>query len=176
MMKMRRDYGPYSKQVMKHFIHPHNLGRIKNPDGVGKVGNVICGDVMWLYIKVKKDKRGRRIINDVKFQTFGCVVAIATSSIITDLAKGKTIEEAIKLTKDKIIKGLGGKLPPIKIHCSVLAVDALNEAIYDYLTKNNLPLPKGLLKRHEKIQKTLKVAEERHKKYLEFERKVLKKR
>src|SRR4030042_2767514 len=118
----------YTKKVIEHFSNPHNYGKIKNPDGVGKVGNPRCGDVMHLYIKVGKNKKGEEIITDIKFETFGCVAAIATSSIITSLAKGKTLKEALKINKEKIIKSLGG-LPPVKKHCSVLAASALEAAI-----------------------------------------------
>ncbi len=138
--------GIYTKEVMKHFKSPHNYGKIKNADGVGKVGNIVCGDVMVLYIKVDKNQK----IKDIKFETYGCVAAIATSSIITDMAKGKTIKDASKITKDNVIKSLKG-LPAIKYHCSVLAVDALSEAIYDYLQKNKMPVPKELLKTHKRI-------------------------
>jgi len=123
--------GLYTKKVIETFKSPHNYGKIKNADGVGKVGNIVCGDVMWLYIKV--DPKNEKI-TDIKFETFGCVAAIATSSIITDLVKGKTIKQALKITKDNIVKKLGG-LPKIKYHCSVLAVDALKEAIKDYENK-----------------------------------------
>ncbi|MEK7562565.1 MAG: iron-sulfur cluster assembly scaffold protein [Patescibacteria group bacterium] len=125
--------GLYTKKVLETFKNPHNYGKIKNASGIGKVGNVVCGDVMWLYIKVVKNKKGEEIIKDIKFETFGCVAAISTSSIITDLVKGKTIKEASKITKDNVIESLGG-LPKIKYHCSVLAVDALAAAIKDYLT------------------------------------------
>ena len=125
----------YTKKVIQHFRNPHNYGKIKNPDGIGKVGNIICGDVMWLYIKVERNKKGEEIIKDVKFKTFGCVAAIATSSIITDLAKGKTLKEVAEINKNEVVKSLGG-LPPIKLHCSVLASDALSEAIYNYLSKS----------------------------------------
>jgi len=149
------------------------MGKIKNPDGIGRVGNLICGDVIWLYIKVRKDKKtGKRKITDVKFQTFGCVVAISVSSLITTLAKGKTLEEAIKITKDDILK-MAGKLPSIKVHCSILADDALHEAIYDYLFKNKLPIPKKLQEKHQKIQKDLKIIEKRYKEYIELEKNVL---
>lgn len=130
----------YTSKVMATFKNPHNYGRIKNADGVGKVGNPICGDVMVLYIKVDpgpwpgKRAGKKEIIKDIKFETFGCVAAISTSSIITDLVKGKTIKEAMKITKDSVIKSLGG-LPKIKYHCSVLAVDALRNAIEDYESK-----------------------------------------
>lgn len=165
----------YSKKVMDHFLHPKNVGRLKDPSGVGKAGNLICGDVIWLYIKVKKDKKtGRRKIVDLKFQTFGCVVAIAVSSMITTLAKGKTLEEALKITKDDILK-MTGKLPLIKVHCSILVDDALHEAIYDYLFKNKLLIPKELQEKHEKIQKHLKIIGERYKEYIDLEKKILKK-
>lgn len=119
----------YSKKVIKHFMHPKNVGKIENADGIGKTTSPICGDSMKLYIKIKNDK-----IKDVKFQTMGCAAAIASSSILTEMVKGKTIKEAEKITKDKIVKALGG-LPHNKIHCSVLAADALHLAIKDYLKK-----------------------------------------
>lgn len=121
--------GMYSEKIMDLFLHPHNMGKIENPDGVGKVGNPICGDVMYVYIKVKDNK-----ISDIKFQTFGCAAAIATSSMITDLAKGKTLEEAMKIGQKNVSDELGG-LPPIKQHCSNLAADALHAAIEDYRKK-----------------------------------------
>jgi len=142
----------YSKEVIKHFQKPHNYGKIKGYDGLGKVGNMICGDEMWLYIKVGKDKKGEEIIKDVKFETFGCVAAIATSSVLTDLVKGKTIKEALKVKKDDIVKVLG-ELPPIKLHCSVLAIDAFSEAVYDYYSKKKKEMPKSLEERHQIIIK-----------------------
>lgn len=142
---------PYTKKVIEHFKNPHNYGKIKNPDGIGKVGNPICGDVMYLYVKITKNKKGEETIKDIKFETYGCPAAIAVSSVITDLAKGKTIEKALKIKREKIIKSLGG-LPPIKYHCSLLAVDALSEAIYDYLLKNKKPISKDLQIRHEGIK------------------------
>ncbi len=120
----------YSKKVMDHFLHPHNMGDMEKPDGTGKVGNPTCGDVMYLYIKVSDGK-----IEDIKFKTMGCAAAIATSSMTTEMVKGKTVEEAKELTKDKVAKELGG-LPPIKMHCSMLAVDALHKAIEDYEGKH----------------------------------------
>ena len=155
----------YTKKVIETFRHPHNYGKIKNADGIGKVGNIVCGDVMWLYIKIGKNKSGEEIIKDIKFETFGCVAAIATSSIITDLAKGKTIKEAMKITKDGVIDSLGG-LPNIKYHCSVLAVDALAEAIYDYLSKNKKLVPEDLKKRHQRIRKEKEIIEKRYKKWM----------
>jgi len=122
----------YSKKVLEHFRNPHNMGEIKDADGIGTVGNPVCGDLMTIYIKVKDNK-----IEDIKFKTFGCAAAIATSSMITDLAKGKTIDEALKITRDSVAKNLDG-LPPIKMHCSNLAADALHEAIKDYKKKQNI--------------------------------------
>jgi nitrogen fixation protein NifU and related proteins len=121
----------YSKKVMKHFKNPKNVGEIKNPDGLGKVGNPVCGDVMWIYIKVKNNK-----ITNIKFKTFGCVSAIATTSMLTELAKGKTLEQAEKITRDDVAKSLGG-LPSIKMHCSNLAADALKKAIENYRKKKD---------------------------------------
>ncbi|MBZ9572678.1 iron-sulfur cluster assembly scaffold protein [Patescibacteria group bacterium] len=163
--------GPYTKKVIKHFTHPHNYGKIKNPDGVGKVGNIICGDVMWLYIKVGKDKKGREIIKEVKFETYGCLAAIASSSVITDLVKEKTIKEALELDRQEVVDALGN-LPPIKLHCSVLAVDALLEAIHNYLTKNKKPVPKELKKKHQRIEKEKKVIQKRYKEWLKIEERI----
>ena len=123
----------YSKEVVKNFMNPKNVGEIKNADGVGKVGNPVCGDVMWLYIKVGKEN-GKEIITDIKFKTFGCAAAIATSSMITQLAKGKTLKEAEKITRNDVAESLKG-LPPVKMHCSNLASDALKKAIEDYESK-----------------------------------------
>ena len=119
----------YSKKVMELFQNPHNVGVIEGADGVGEVGNPVCGDMMTLYIKVKDNR-----LEDIKFQTFGCAAAIATSSMITDLAKGKTLEEAKKITRQDVADALEG-LPPIKMHCSNLAADALGKAIEDYEKK-----------------------------------------
>lgn len=119
----------YSEKLMEHFRNPRNMGEMENPDGVGTVGNPICGDLMSIYIKVKDNK-----IEDIKFKTFGCAAAISTSSMITEMAKGKTIEEALKITRDDVAEALEG-LPPIKMHCSNLAAEGLKAAINDYLTK-----------------------------------------
>jgi nitrogen fixation NifU-like protein len=119
----------YSEKVMEHFRNPRNMGEIADADGVGTVGNPICGDMMTIYIKVKDNR-----IEDVKFKTFGCGAAIATSSMITELAKGKTLEESMKITRADVAENLGG-LPPIKMHCSNLAADGLHEAISNYLKK-----------------------------------------
>lgn len=125
----------YSKKVLEHFTRPHNQGSIKNADGEAMIGNPKCGDLMKFYIKVKKDKRGQEIIQDAKFETLGCGAAIATSSVATDLAIGKTLDEIMKLTRDDIIHELG-ELPPAKIHCSVLADKGLHKAVENYKKKN----------------------------------------
>lgn len=163
-------YGFYTKKVIEHFKNPHNMGKIKNPDGIGRVGNVYCGDVMCFYIKVGKDKQGREIIKNVKFETYGCVAAIATSSLATDLLKGKTLKEALNLKKEDIIKKLGG-LPLFKIHCSLLAVDALSEAVYDYLKKKKREIPQSLLKVHQRIEKDKKEIEKRYKEWAKIKKK-----
>lgn len=119
----------YNQIVIDHFMHPHNVGEMPDADGVGEAGNPICGDMMKLYIKIKDD-----VIVDIKFQTFGCGAAIASSSMLTDIAKGITIEEAEKLTRQQIVDALG-ELPANKIHCSILAVDALRAAIADWRKK-----------------------------------------
>lgn len=119
----------YSAKVMEHFQNPRNVGEIKDADGVGEIGNAVCGDIMKLYIKVKDNR-----ILDAKFQTFGCGAAIATSSMVTELVRGKTLEEAEKISRDTVAEALDG-LPPIKMHCSNLAADALHKAIEDYRNK-----------------------------------------
>lgn len=126
----------YTKQIVEEFKNPKNRGEIKNADGIGEVGNPTCGDMMTLYIKVGKD--GKKL-KDVKFQTYGCGAAIATSSMLTKMAKGKTISQALKINKDQVLRKLGGKskIPLQKYHCSVLAVDALKAAVKDYKSKIN---------------------------------------
>lgn len=116
----------YNDKVMEHFFHPRNVGEMENPDGVGQVGNPICGDVMRIQIKVKDDK-----IEDIKFKTFGCGAAIATSSMVTELVKGMSLDEAMEVSNKAVADALGG-LPPQKMHCSNLAADALHAAIRDY--------------------------------------------
>ena len=116
----------YTDTVMDHFMHPRNVGEIPDADGVGQVGNAKCGDIMKMYLKIKDG-----VIEDVKFKTFGCGAAIATSSRATEMVKGKTIEEALKVTNKMVADSLGG-LPPVKMHCSVLAEEALHAAIQDY--------------------------------------------
>jgi nitrogen fixation protein NifU and related proteins len=119
----------YSEKVMDHFMHPRNVGEIENPDGVGEVGNPVCGDMMTFYIKVKDNH-----LDDVKFKTFGCGAAIAVSSMVSEMAKGKTLEEAKKITPEKVAEELEG-LPKQKFHCSNLGAQALNKAIEDYESK-----------------------------------------
>jgi len=119
----------YSPKVVEHFQNPQNVGEIEDADGIGTVGNPSCGDIMKMYIKVEND-----VIVDIKFKTFGCGAAIATSSITTIMAKGKSIKEALKMTRNEVADNLGG-LPPIKMHCSNLATDALRSAIEDYQAK-----------------------------------------
>ena len=127
---MRDVRSRYSEKVMEHFSNPRNVGEIENPDGVGHVGNPVCGDIMELYIKVDNG-----IITDAKFKTFGCGAAIATSSMVTELVKGKSVEEALEISNKAVAEALGG-LPPIKMHCSVLAEEALKSAMTDYLGKS----------------------------------------
>ena len=122
----------YSEKVMDHFSNPRNVGEIEDADGVGEVGNPTCGDMMNIYIKVKDG-----ILTDVKFKTFGCGAAIATSSMITEIAVGKTIEEALEITRNDVAEELGG-LPQVKMHCSNLAADGLHAAIEDYRNKQNI--------------------------------------
>jgi len=123
---------PYSAKVMDHFQNPRNVGEIENPDGVGEIGNPVCGDIMKLYIKVKDNR-----VADVKFKTFGCGAAIATSSMITELVKNKTLEEAERISKQTVAEALDG-LPANKMHCSNLAADALHKAIEDYKNKKSI--------------------------------------
>ena len=129
----------YTEQVMDHFMNPRNMGEMEDPSGVGTVGNAKCGDIMRIYIKVEND-----VITDVKFKTFGCGAAIATSSMATELIKGKTIEEALKLTNKAVVEALDG-LPAVKIHCSVLAEEAVKSAVADYYKRNNIPFDAKLL-------------------------------
>jgi nitrogen fixation protein NifU and related proteins len=122
----------YSEKVMEHFSNPRNVGEIPDADGVGEVGNATCGDIMRMYIKVKDDR-----IEDIRFKTFGCGAAIATSSMATEMVKGRTLEEALQLSNREVAEALGG-LPPVKMHCSNLAADALHKAIEDFRTKSRV--------------------------------------
>ncbi len=125
----------YTEKVMDHFKNPKNMGEIENASGVGTVGNAKCGDIMRMYLQVNDDG----IIEDVKFKTFGCGAAVATSSMATQLVKGKTIEEALKITNKSVLEALDG-LPANKVHCSLLAEEALRAALWDYATKNNIEI------------------------------------
>lgn len=127
----------YSEKVMDHFRNPRNVGEIEDADGIGEVGNARCGDIMKMYLKIEDG-----VIVDVKFKTFGCGSAIASSSMATELIKGKTIEEAMEVTNKAVAEALDG-LPPIKMHCSLLAEQAIKSALYDYAKKNNVKI-KGL--------------------------------
>lgn len=124
----------YSQKILERFKNPQFSGTIKNPSGIGEVGNVRCGDIMRVFIKVGKNKREINIIKDIRFQTYGCVAAIVSSDYLCEIAKGKTLEEAKKITNKEIIEKMG-KVPMVKIHCSVLAQDALKKAIEDYEKK-----------------------------------------
>ncbi len=126
----------YSEKVMDHFMNPRNMGTIENASGVGEVGNPQCGDIMRIYLDVDDNQ----IIKDVKFKTFGCGSAIATSSMATEMIKGKTIKEALELTNKAVAEALDG-LPPVKMHCSVLAEQAVKAALIDYAQKNNIVIP-----------------------------------
>lgn len=133
----------YSEKVMDHFTNPRNVGEIENADGVGTVGNAKCGDIMKMYLKIEDD-----VIVDCKFKTFGCGAAIATSSMATELIKGHTIEEALKLTNSVVVEALDG-LPPVKVHCSVLAEEAVKTAVADYYTKIGKPIDFEIEKSHD---------------------------
>ena len=122
----------YSEKVMEHFVHPHNVGKLEDADGIGEVGNAKCGDIMKMYLKINDG-----IITDVKFNTYGCASAIATSSIATDMIKGQPLSEALKLTNKAVVEALDG-LPAVKIHCSVLAEQAIKAAVKDYYDKNGI--------------------------------------
>ena len=123
----------YTDTVMDHFMHPRNVGEIKNPSGVGEVGNAKCGDIMKMYLDIEND-----VIKDVKFETFGCGSAIASSSMATEMIKGKTVDEALAVTNRQVVDALGG-LPAHKLHCSVLAEESIKAAVKDYYERNNIP-------------------------------------
>lgn len=126
----------YTEKVMEHFTNPHNIGELEDANAIGEVGNAKCGDVMRMYLKINND-----IIEDVRFKTFGCGAAVATSSMATDLIKGKTIKEALTVTNKAVMEALEG-LPPVKVHCSVLAEQAIKAAVSDYYTRQGIdPLP-----------------------------------
>jgi nitrogen fixation NifU-like protein len=126
---------PYSEKVMDHFNNPRNIGEIPDADGIGTVGNPVCGDVMKMFLKIEND-----IIVDIKFKTFGCGAALATSSMVTEMVKGRSIDDALKVTNKAVVEALGG-LPPVKLHCSVLAEEALRSALKDYYKRQGMPVP-----------------------------------
>ncbi|MDR1422712.1 MAG: Fe-S cluster assembly scaffold protein NifU [Coriobacteriales bacterium] len=130
----------YSDKVMEHFTNPRNMGEIDNPSGVGTVGNAQCGDIMRVYLDI--DDGG--VVRDVKFKTFGCAAAVATSSMATELVKGKSVQDALKVTNAAVCEALDG-LPPVKVHCSLLAEEAIHAALWDYAEKNNIVI-EGLSK------------------------------
>ena len=130
----------YSEKVMDHFQHPRNVGEIENASGMGTVGNAKCGDIMRIYLDIDDNQ----IIQDVKFKTFGCGAAVATSSMATEMVKGKTIQEAMEVTNKAVMEALDG-LPPVKVHCSLLAEEAIHAALWDYAQKNGIEI-KGLVK------------------------------
>ena len=127
----------YSEKVIDHFRNPRNYGKLENPDGIGRAGNPVCGDLMELYIKVGKNGKGEEFIKEISFLTYGCAAAIATSSMLTEMVKGKTLKEALKVEDQDIVKELGG-LPQVKFHCSLLATKALKAAIEDYMKKKTV--------------------------------------
>lgn len=143
----------YTKKVMDHFSNPRNMGEIENPSGVGTVGNAKCGDIMRMYMDI--DDNG--VIQEVKFKTFGCGAAVATSSIATELVKGKTVEEALKVSNKAVLEALDG-LPPVKVHCSLLAEEAIHAALWDYAEKKGIKIeglekPKGDVHEEEEMDK-----------------------
>lgn len=125
----------YTEKVMEHFEHPRNVGEMECPSGMGTVGNAKCGDIMRMYLDIDENQ----IIRDVKFKTFGCGAAVATSSIATELVKGKTVQEAMKITNRAVMEALDG-LPPVKVHCSLLAEEAIHAALWDYAQKNHIAI------------------------------------
>ena len=139
----------YTEKVMDHFEHPRNVGEMENPSGMGTVGNAKCGDIMRMYLDIDENQ----IIRDVKFMTFGCGAAVATSSMATELVKGKSIQEAMKITNKAVMEALDG-LPPVKVHCSLLAEEAIHAALWDYAQKNGIEIeglvqPKSDISEHE---------------------------
>ena len=139
----------YTEKVMDHFEHPRNVGEMENPSGMGTVGNAKCGDIMRMYLDIDENQ----IIRDVKFKTFGCGAAVATSSMATELVKGKSIQEAMKITNKAVMEALDG-LPPVKVHCSLLAEEAIHAALSDYAQKNGIEIeglvqPKSDISEHE---------------------------
>lgn len=146
----------YSEKVMDHFTNPRNVGEIENASGVGTVGNAKCGDIMRMYLDIDENQ----VIQDVKFKTFGCGAAVATSSMATELVKGKTVEEALKVTNKAVMEALDG-LPPVKVHCSLLAEEAIHAALWDYAEKNGIVID-GLEKPVSDIEEKEEAIEEEY--------------
>lgn len=149
----------YTEEVMEHFRDPKNMGEIEDPDATAKVGNPTCGDYMEVYLKVG-ERDGEKFVEDIKFKTFGCAAAIATSSVSTELVKGETLEEAEKLDEEEVTEELGG-LPKIKVHCSNLSANGIHEVIYQYKKKHGMEISDRLQGKHEIAEKTLQETEER---------------
>jgi nitrogen fixation NifU-like protein len=166
---MQRAPLPYSKEIIKHFRRPRNVGRIRNPSGVGRAGNLLCGDVLYLYLKIKGDR-----IVDARFQTFGCITAVANSSILTTMIKGKTLKQALEISKEDLLRRIGKPLPPLKVHCSILAADALYEALYDYYKREGLPIPEKLRREHKRIQRTFRIISQKYRQFIKLEEEALK--
>lgn len=158
----------YSEKVMEHFNNPRNQRKMEDPDAIGKVGNALCGDVMWIYIKVDENDEGEEIIEDISWETFGCTAAIATSSMVTELAKGEKLEKALEISNEKVAEELDG-LPSVKMHCSNLAADGLVEAIYNYMDASEREIPEDLKEKHEQIKQHMEKVEEEYGDYVEME-------
>jgi nitrogen fixation NifU-like protein len=150
----------YNQKVMDHFENPRNVGEMKGADGSGRVRNPSCGDVASFQIKVGKNERGEEIIKEVRFKTFGCVAMVASSSAITELIKGKTFKKVSRVGKKELIEALEG-MPFVKVHCCLIAIDGLAEAIYDYLTKKGRKIPAELGKGHERVEKYREILREK---------------
>ncbi len=154
-------YDFYTQEVYDHFQNPHHAGVMTDATDIGEVGNIVCGDLMRIYLKIEINPPQEPYIKDISFETYGCAAAIATSSLTTDLALGKTLTEALTITKDQVVTGLT-RLPPQKVHCSILAVDALGEAIYNYFVRTNSPISPELEKRHQHIAQQQTILAERY--------------
>lgn len=144
----------YSEKVMDHFNHPRNMGEIEDPSGVGTVGNAKCGDIMRMYLDIDENQ----VVREAKFKTFGCGAAVATSSMATELVKGKTVQEALEVTNKAVMEALDG-LPPVKVHCSLLAEEAIHAALWDYAKKNGITI-EGLKPPVEDIEERIEEEEE----------------
>jgi nitrogen fixation NifU-like protein len=149
--KHEKRFGPYTAEVISHFRNPRNMGEMKDADAIAKVGSPMCGDELWIYLKIEKNADEKLYIGDISFQSFGCAASVATGSMLTEIAKGKTLEEALAIKPMDVLKGLG-KLPRVKTHCSLLSTDALHEAIYQYYKKEGIEVSDELEQLHVKIK------------------------